>query len=372
MKKFFLFALMLGLTVSLTACGSDGADGAAGLKGDTGDTGDTGPTGPTGPGAGLYDFKKDVLPLFTTAGSFYSGSQACNGASCHDGTAHEFDMSSYNSLIAGADGKFVSVLGQKDSGGSYGGDGSAQHPSLNGVNWDKSKMKERLRNNRMPPGWAFGGNDETNRDTLEIKALELWVKGGALETEVANTTIGWDTPLASIKKDNADGTYGITATHTVAQTWQLTTGTPTIESLFTAAGAFFSGSQACNASSCHDGTAHELDLSTYAGLIAGADGKGVSILGQKDTIAAYGYYGNAGSATTPTAPGTGLATDTNWSKSKIRERLRNNRMPPNWTFGGNDESNRDTPEINLIGAWIKAGALENVPFLCSGTCPDPK
>ena len=373
MKKFFLFALMLGLTVSLTACGSDGADGAAGLKGDTGDTGDTGPTGPTGPGAGLYDFKKDVLPLFTTAGAFYSGSTACTATGCHDAAtgAHELDMRSYNGIIAGADGTFVSVLGQSNSSGSVGGAGSAQHPSLNGVDWDHSKMKGRLRDNRMPPGWTFDST-EANRSTPEINLIVQWMDDGAPATQTATTgsagaRLGYNSILSDIKP-NASGKYGVSDVHTgTAPTWQLA-GATTIQGLFTTAGAFYSGSQACSATGCHDSAtgAHELDLTTYAGLTAGADGTGVSVLGQKNSKYPYAY-GATGSATTPTYA-TGTDSDPNSGKSKMKDRLRNNRMPPGWTFDST-EANRSTPEINLVGAWIKSGAYENVPFTCSN-CPD--
>ncbi len=74
-----------------------------------------------------------------------------------------------------------------------------------------------------------------------------------------------------------------------------------------------------------------MDLSSYEGIVTGADSlsapPGVSILG----ASAVG------------------ATDFNWDVSKLRERFRNNRMPPGIEFDITEE-NRDGP---LVLAGVK-------------------
>ena len=122
--------------------------------------------------------------------------------------------------------------------------------------------------------------------------------------------------------------------------------------LFTTAGAFFEGSPSCNG--CHNGVAgaHELDMGSYKGILAGADVEskppGVDILGRADAC-----VGKAVSADcTP-----------NWGKSKMSARLRNTRMPPGWeTLQGalydEDAADRDSPEISAIDAWMDGGGIE--------------
>jgi hypothetical protein len=96
---------------------------------------------------------------------------------------------------------------------------------------------------------------------------------------------------------------------------------------------WFDGSQACTG--CHFGNTensyHEMDLTSYEGIVTGADSlsapPGVSILG----ASAVG------------------ATDFNWGSSKLRERMRNNRMPPGIEFDITEE-NRDGP---LVLAGVK-------------------
>jgi len=69
-----------------------------------------------------------------------------------------------------------------------------------------------------------------------------------------------------------------------------------------------------------------MDLSSYQGIMTGADSisapPGVSILGASEVG----------------------ATDFDWSHSKLRERLRNNRMPPGIAFDITEE-NRDGPLV---------------------------
>ena len=96
--------------------------------------------------------------------------------------------------------------------------------------------------------------------------------------------------------------------------------------LFTANGVWFDNSLSCT--TCHfsnsEESYHEMDLSSYVGIRAGADVNedppGASILGESE-------------------PGAG---DFNWEESELRHRLRDNRMPPHSPFII-DESNRDGP-----------------------------
>ena len=142
--------------------------------------------------------------------------------------------------------------------------------------------------------------------------------------------------------------------------------TNTILPLFNTGDKFFPGSPACD--SCHNGitttSAHQMDLSSFSGLLMGADliaqtAAGlppVDLLGRAD--ACYdGSWDKANGAwsTPPDLTSTGCTP--NWNKSKMRSRLRDARMPPNWPFMDN-EGNRDTREIGVVGAWVGAGAQE--------------
>ncbi len=262
------------------------------------------------------DFTSDILPLFTQNGVWYEGSQACTG--CHFGNTensyHEMDLTSYEGILTGADSLSappgVSILGASS------GDGTDVH-------WDISKLRARLRNNRMPPGWTFDIT-ETNRDGLCIEVsndgvvtlpgqygcdlngvslIGTWVDAGAPETD----------PFE----------YGGS---------QLTFDRDVLP-FFTQPNMWFEGSQACTG--CHFGNTensyHEMDLSSYEGIISGADSlsapPGVSILGASS----------------------GGGTDFNWDTSKLRERFRNNRMPPGIEFDITEE-NRDGP---LVLAGVK-------------------
>jgi hypothetical protein len=157
----------------------------------------------------------------------------------------------------------------------------------------------------MPPGWEFDITEE-NRDgpTLDINGtevravplLEAWVAAGAPETE-------------------AFGDFGATFEANILP-------------LFTTDGLWFEGAQACTG--CHfansEASYHEMDLSSYEGIMIGGDAlsepPGVPILGQSE-------FG---------------AADYDWAHSKLRERLRNNRMPPGWEFDITEE-NRDGPVV---------------------------
>lgn len=90
---------------------------------------------------------------------------------------------------------------------------------------------------------------------------------------------------------------------------------------FTQPNMWFEGSAPCT--SCHfansEESAHEMDLSNYAGIMKGAD-----------------------ALSEP--PGVPIIKPGDWDGSVLRTRLRNNRMPPGWTFML-DESNRDGPIV---------------------------
>lgn len=88
-----------------------------------------------------------------------------------------------------------------------------------------------------------------------------------------------------------------------------------------------------------------MNLSTYAGILKGAD-------------------------VVSEPPGEPIIVPGKWAESVLHERLRNNRMPPGWTFMM-DESNRDgpmvkhpvtgkeVPLIQILEEWVNAGAPNN-------------
>lgn len=299
-------------------------------------------------------FEVDILPLFTTNGIWFDGSQACTG--CHfansENSYHEMNLSTYEGIITGADSledpPGVSILGQ-----SIPGEGD--------FDWENSELRKRLRDNRMPPRMPFDITEE-NRDgpTLDING-----------TEVRAVTLIADWVNAGVPETEPFGDYGATFEANVLP-------------LFTENSAWYDGSQACTG--CHfagsELSDHEMDLTTYEGVLAGADvleaPPGVSILGESE-------------------PGAG---DYDWEHSAMRVRLRDNRMPPGSPFDPT-EANRDGPlvlhgqrieigltdsdlfgngecqvnAVNLIGAWVEAGAPETDAFeftdldgeACSGT-----
>lgn len=293
-------------------------------------------------------FEENVLPLFTENNIWFEGSQACSG--CHFGlsenSAHEMDLSSYAGILAGADTleepPGESLLGESE-------------PGAGDYDWNSSGLRARLRDNRMPAGAPFDPT-EANRDGLlvlhgvpvemahdtaelfgdgecEVYAVDLigaWVDSGLPESDPFDFT--------AIDETECEGTFEVD-----------------ILPLFTSANAWFENSPSCTA--CHFGlaenSAHEMDLSSYAGILAGAD-----TLEEPPGEALFGE----------SEPG---ATDYNWSESGMRRRLRNNRMPPGSPFDPT-EANRDGPTltvngvevraVDLIGAWVEAGAPETGPF----------
>ncbi|MDP1545420.1 MAG: hypothetical protein Q8L87_05305, partial [Anaerolineales bacterium] len=141
-------------------------------------------------------FEADILPLFTQNNVWFDGAQACTG--CHfantENSYHEMDLTSYEGIVTGADSLSsppgVSILGASAVGATD-------------FDWAHSKLRERMRNNRMPPGWTFDIT-EVNRDGLCVEVgdegvtvlpgqfgcdlngvgvLEAWVVTGAPETD---------------------------------------------------------------------------------------------------------------------------------------------------------------------------------------------
>ncbi|MBI5964826.1 MAG: hypothetical protein HY863_15210, partial [Chloroflexi bacterium] len=184
--------------------------------------------------------------------------------------------------------------------------------------WDHSKLRSRLRNNRMPPGWTFDIT-ETNRDGLcvEISANGAAVVPGEYGCELNSVGLigAWVEAGAPETDPFAYGDAQLTFERDVLP-------------FFTEAGMWFDGSQACTG--CHfansENSYHEMDLTSYQGIVTGADSisapPGVSILGASEIG----------------------ATDFNWAGSKLRERLRNNRMAPGIEFDITEE-NRDGPLV---------------------------
>ncbi len=270
------------------------------------------------------DFEADVLPLFTTEDIWFEGSQAC--IECHfdnsEDSRHEMDLSSYDGIMMGGD-----VL--------------SEPPGVAIVepgNWGDSKLRARLRNNRMPPGWEFD-IEETNRDGPMISAgsrVEPMLLAGDACGVYAVDLIG-----AWVDAGVPEGAFSFVDVDGNACESDFKTA---VLPLFTEENTWFEGSQACT--ECHfdnsEDSRHEMDLSSYEGIMKGGD-----VLSEP--------------------PGVQIVIPGNWSDSKLRARLRNNRMPPGWEFDI-EETNRDGPLMNLnggdiyavdlIGAWVDAGLSE--------------
>ena len=229
-------------------------------------------------------------------------------------------MSTYAGLLTGADSleepPGVSILGESS-------------PGAGDLDWDHSKLRARLRNNRMPPGWAFDMT-EINRNgpclTVSSAGVQIQTSAdGKIQYGCDLNAVGLIAAWVEASAPESDPfSYGDA---------QLTFGRDLLP-FFTQNGMWFEGSQACSA--CHfaasENSAHELDMSTYAGILTGADSleepPGVSILGES-------------------SPGAG---DFDWGGSKLRERLRNNRMSPGFPF--------DITEQNRNGPLLLAGTIE--------------
>ncbi|NQV48336.1 MAG: hypothetical protein HQ504_11220 [Rhodospirillaceae bacterium] len=232
------------------------------------------------------NFDTDILPLFTKDEIWGEGTAACT--SCHfdnsEDSYHEMDLSSYEGMMKGAD-----VNEQPPGVPLF---GQSMGVGMTDFDWGHSKMKARLRNNRMPPGVEFDITEE-NRDGptgKEVGMIEAWVASGA--------------------KNDATFQNMILPMFTTDEVWG-------------------EGTAACT--SCHfdnsEDSYHEMDLSTYEGVMKGADVNeqppGVPLFGQ--------------------SMGMGM-TDFDWGHGKMKERLRNNRMPPGIEFDITEE-NRDGPIV---------------------------
>ncbi len=273
---------------------------------------ETAPFAYTGVDGATYQaaFAADILPLFTQNNVWFEGSQACTG--CHFANAensyHEMDLSSYKGILTGADSleepPGVSILGESE-------------PGKGDIDWSHSKLRGRLRNNRMPPGFEFDIT-EANRDgpCLAVSAQGVEVALGEYDCEL--TAVGLIAAWVEAGAPESGFAYGGAEMDFERD----------VLPFFTENNMWFQGSQACTG--CHFANAensyHEMDLSSHQGILTGADSleepPGVSILGESE-------------------PGKG---DFDWSHSKLRERLRNNRMPPGFEFDIT-EGNRDGPMI---------------------------
>lgn len=185
----------------------------------------------------IATFDADILPLFTQDGAWGPTTRSCS--SCHfdntDKSTHKMDLSSYRGMMKGGDVASAPLFGQSKIGATD-------------YDWAHSKMRARLRNNRMPPGMPFD-IDEGNLDGPEldvngtkVKAVDLmgaWVDAGAPETAEFG-------PYKATFPDN-------------------------VLPLFTENGIWYPGTRAC--ASCHfdqsENSYHEMDLSSYAGILQG-------------------------------------------------------------------------------------------------------
>ena len=116
----------------------------------------------------MANFDEDVLTLFTQSGKWFKNQQACS--TCHfnntENSFHEMDLTSHKGLMGGGDvlskPPGVPLFGEKSIGSKK-------------YNWEKSKMKARMRNNRMPPGWQFDIS-EANRDGPCVEMTDSGIK----------------------------------------------------------------------------------------------------------------------------------------------------------------------------------------------------
>jgi len=242
-------------------------------------------------------FDTDILPLFTKDNIWGDDLPSC--ASCHSGNTeeslHEMDLTSYAGMMIGGDALAkppgVPLFGQSKVGATD-------------YNWGHSKMKLRLRDNRMPPGIEFDITEENrdgpckiNKDNgCEVGAFGAWTMAGAKNDDTFKNVI-----LPMLTTEN------------------------------------YWGEDTPSCSSCHTGiteeSLHEMDLTSYEGLMTGGDSlakpPGISLLANYDTRKAH-----KGQRTRD------LPND--WDHSTMRHRLRDNRMPPGIEFDITEE-NRDGP-----------------------------
>lgn len=302
-------------------------------------------------------FKNDIAPLFNSTsgngawfnygngGDTFGPDRACG--TCHAGDdgvepeqcppeCHLMDLNTHAGWLAGADGGTAPLLGEGTVGNTT-------------YDWSKAKLRKRLRDNRMPPGIPFnidelnrnGGSVDTSDDGNDI-AL-----GGQFFVNVAGTDgrgeveYGGTDSAIGLLSAYVDGLNGTPATYAGSANPVVFAD---IAGLFSRPNVWYNGGLACT--SCHycaeePPCFHEIDFNTEAGLLAGADGGSVPLLGESVV---------------------GVAPF-NWGESGLRARLRNNRMPPNSPFDVN-ELTRNGPmvthpitgvqvrAVDLIGEWV--------------------
>ncbi len=309
---------------------------------------------------------ENVLPLFTEDGMWFDGSQACTG--CHFGNTensyHEMDLGSYEGIMLGGDvlsePPGVPLLGQSEVGATD-------------YDWEHSKMRARLRNNRMAPGIEFDITEENRDGPWVMHGERVEVSGAAASAGEAASggdacgIVAVDFLGAWTDAGAPNGSFDFTAEDGTACEGEFEAD---VLPLFTENNVWFEGAQACTG--CHfansENSYHEMDLSSYEGIMAGGDvlsePPGVPLFGQSEVG----------------------ATDFDWSHSKMRSRLRNNRMPPGWEFditetnrnglcidvsGGSiafqpEEYGCDLNAVDLLGAWVESGAPESDEFEYGG------
>jgi len=154
----------------------------------------------------------------------------------------------------------------------------------------ESRLRRHLRNNRMPYGVPF----DAPRDTANIRTIETWIDDGAKNDEFFENEV-----LPLMKDPQA-----------------------------------FGGFQACT--DCHMSNQeppsfHEMDLTSYEGIMLGADSVAHAAVGEEPTMIVF--------------PGDAAG-------SPLYQRLVENRMPA----GIEPSENRDHPNIQILMQWIDQGA----------------
>ncbi|MES9874076.1 MAG: hypothetical protein ABW146_13240 [Candidatus Sedimenticola sp. 6PFRAG7] len=154
----------------------------------------------------------------------------------------------------------------------------------------KSTIHRYIRNNRMPFGVAF----DYPTDTPNILAIKKWIDDGAKNDEFFKTKV-----LPTFSAPNA---YGSPVSCT-----------------------------ACHMSNQEPPSFHELDMTSYKGIMLGAD----AIAKAEEGL-----------------PPVKIVIPGNSAESKLYQRMVENRMPA----GINPGESRDHPNLTLLDRWIEQGA----------------
>lgn len=154
----------------------------------------------------------------------------------------------------------------------------------------KSLMRDMLRNNRMPLGVAF----DAPTDTPNIRAIKKWIDDGAKNDEFFDKQV-----LPLFKAREAFGSR-LACTD-------------------------------CHMSNEEPPSFHELDMTSYKGIMLGADSIAMAKEGK---------------------PATKIVIPGSSATSKLYTRLIQNRMPA----GINPSQDRDHPNTQLLLRWIEQGA----------------